>query len=90
MKTPLNVKHWPVPSTIGIESCEDEIGAILSRQMQEEIDMVILQELEAASIIEQQKREEALRAEYPSLKEAWEDYQVQLKLIEAGQLMKRD
>ena len=35
-----------------------------------------------------QKSEAALRAEYPALQEAWENYQVMLRLIRAGELTK--
>jgi hypothetical protein len=88
MKTPLNVKHWPVPSTIGTATAEDDLSTMMALEIQKEIDMVILQEFEAASIIEKQQKEAALRDEYPALMEAWEEYQVKLKLIEAGQLTK--
>lgn len=37
-------------------------------------------------VMEQQGTEEALRNEYPSLMQVWEEYQVMLRLIQAGQL----
>jgi hypothetical protein len=41
MKTPLNVKHWPVPSTIGTATAEDDLSTMMALEIQKEIDMVL-------------------------------------------------
>jgi hypothetical protein len=40
----------------------------------------------ARIVMARQDEEEALRNEYPSLMKSWEEYQVMLRLTQAGQL----
>lgn len=65
---------------------EDTILNTLAQSISDEIDKEILTMLQATRIVQQEATEKALRDEYPTLMEAWEEYQVKLRLIQAGQL----
>ncbi len=65
---------------------EDSVLDTLTQQISDEIDKEILTVCNATLIVEQELKEKMLREEYPTLMESWEEYQVKLKLISAGQL----
>lgn len=57
----------------------------MAHEVRERIDRDILTITRAEAILTQEAAEKALREEYPSLMESWEEYQVKLRLIHAGQ-----
>jgi hypothetical protein len=65
---------------------ENSLLEQMSQEICIQIDKDILTDMQAIIIVEQEAKERSLREEYPTLMEAWEEYQVKLKLIQAGQL----